>query len=84
MIIFNNGIPLLHHAVLHTCEAVVDQTTLRLNFGLEPIRVLLYHGADLGILSRDPRREPALHVAVRLGKPRILLQLLSYGAIHGL
>ncbi|GAW27422.1 putative ankyrin-3 isoform X11 [Rosellinia necatrix] len=77
---FNNeNIPVLHYAIRYDKE-VASGPSLSRDFGPEILRQLIYACADPAIMSRDTKRESALHVAMRFGKVRIIKQLIWHGA----
>ncbi|KAI1749859.1 hypothetical protein F4782DRAFT_549305 [Xylaria castorea] len=74
---FNDeGTPILHHAIRYSGIESGDQFSFLPNSGPE---LLLLHGADPDIQSKDSKKESALHVAVRWGKLGTMRRLLKYG-----
>ncbi|KAI1735809.1 ankyrin repeat-containing domain protein [Xylaria scruposa] len=74
---FNDeGTPVLHHAIRYSKLKSEDQ------FSFSPDafpEMMLLHGADPDIMSKDNKKESALHVAIRWGKLGTVRRLLKYG-----
>ncbi|KAI0549785.1 hypothetical protein F4679DRAFT_584252 [Xylaria curta] len=74
---FNDeGTPVLHHAIRYSKLESEDQFSFLPDAFPE---MMLLHGADPDIRSKDNKNESALHVAVRWGKLGTVRRLLKYG-----